>query len=168
MAKGDPRTVHSVKISLIQTLKSYEVYEKPASQAEKGERAAQLLNRAIEAKLFKVGLVFQCSRCHRRNWYATTDFTDMWFSFEPEPGFLPRFVNARAFSGTNLSWAKSTRRRPSSHLSLPRGAMGTKSHPHAPAGARSGYGGWASLTGCRVHSPQRRSWNKGRVRIKAE
>jgi hypothetical protein len=76
MAKGDPRTVHSVKISLIQTLRSYKIYEKPASQAEKGERAAQLLNRATEAKLFKVGLVFQCSRCHRRNWYATTDFTE--------------------------------------------------------------------------------------------
>jgi hypothetical protein len=76
MATGDPRTVHSVEISLIQTLKSYKIYEKPASQAEKGNRVAQLLNRAIEAKLFKVGLVFRCSRCHRRNWYATTDFTD--------------------------------------------------------------------------------------------
>lgn len=76
MAQGDPRTVHSVKISIIQTLKNYKIYERPASQADKGERSAQLLNRAVEAKLFKVGLVFQCSRCHRRNWYATTDFTD--------------------------------------------------------------------------------------------
>jgi hypothetical protein len=76
MAKGDPRTVLSVKISLIQSLKNYTLYEKPATQAQKGERAAQLLNRAIEAKLFKVGLVFQCSRCKRRNWYATTEFTD--------------------------------------------------------------------------------------------
>jgi hypothetical protein len=76
MAKGDPRTVHSVKISLIQALKTYEIHGRAASQAEKGERAGRLLNSAIEAKLFKVGLVFQCSRCHRRNWYATTDFTD--------------------------------------------------------------------------------------------
>lgn len=76
MAKGEPRTVHSVEISLIQTLKNYTIYEKPASQKEKVQRAAQLLDRAIDAKLFRVGLVFQCSRCQRRNWYATTEFTD--------------------------------------------------------------------------------------------
>lgn len=76
MAKGEPRTVHSVEISLIQTLKSYTIYGKPASQKEKGRRASQLLNSAIDAKLFKVGLVFQCSRCQRSNWYATTEFTD--------------------------------------------------------------------------------------------
>ncbi|MDX6459738.1 MAG: hypothetical protein QOE55_3435 [Acidobacteriaceae bacterium] len=76
MAKGEPRTLHSVEISLIQTLKNYAIYEKPASQKEKGRRASQLLNSAIDAKLFKVGLVFQCSRCQRRNWYATTEFTD--------------------------------------------------------------------------------------------
>ena len=76
MAQGDPRTVHSVRVGLKRTLKNYKIYEKPASQPEKSQRANQLLNRALEAKVFKVGLVFQCSRCHRRNWYATTDFTD--------------------------------------------------------------------------------------------
>jgi hypothetical protein len=76
MAKGEPQTVHSVEISIIQTLKHYTIYEKPASQKEKGRRASQLLSSAIDAKLFKVGLVFQCSRCQRRNWYATIEFTD--------------------------------------------------------------------------------------------
>jgi hypothetical protein len=76
MAKGEPRTAHSVKISITQSLKNYTIYEKPASQIEKVRRASQLLRSAIHAKLFKVGLVFQCSRCHRHNWYATTEFTD--------------------------------------------------------------------------------------------
>lgn len=76
MGTGDPRSVKHVKCAVMKTLKDFKMYGRPATQLEKGHHASYLLRLAIDSKLFKVGLKFQCSACHRQNWYATTEFDE--------------------------------------------------------------------------------------------
>jgi hypothetical protein len=74
LSTGKPRLGAEVVASVNRSLQGYERYGQKAAQAEIRERAQQLLSKAIEASVFRVGLVFQCSRCQRHNWYATTEF----------------------------------------------------------------------------------------------
>jgi hypothetical protein len=60
--------------NVAKSLRGYKLYGEPATQPQICERAQGLLSRAIEASVLRVGLVFQCSRCQRHNWYAVTDF----------------------------------------------------------------------------------------------
>jgi hypothetical protein len=90
MSRGDPRTVHSVKIAIVLALKDLNFFGSPLSEKKKHEHSERLMKRAIDAKVFRVGLVFQCSVCHKRSWYPTTEFSDTYtckncFSQEPTP-----------------------------------------------------------------------------------
>jgi hypothetical protein len=40
------------------------------------QQVDSILDRAVKANVFRIGLVFQCSRCKRHNWYAVTEFDD--------------------------------------------------------------------------------------------
>jgi hypothetical protein len=90
MSMGDPRTVHSVDIAVRLTLKDAQLRGHTLSEREKREGSKRLLDRAIDARVFRVGFVFQCSTCHRRNWYAMTEFSSTYsckscFSQEKTP-----------------------------------------------------------------------------------
>lgn len=76
MGTGEPRSVKHVNFAVMKTLKDFKMYGRPATQIEKGQHAGYLLRCAIDSKVFQVGLKFQCSACHRQNWYATTEFAE--------------------------------------------------------------------------------------------
>ncbi len=74
LANGDHRLASAVRNSVIRSLRDTKIHGRQATQPEKCSRADDLLDRAIEANVFRVGLVFQCARCRRHNWYAVTEF----------------------------------------------------------------------------------------------
>ena len=55
---------------------NYLYYAQPATKGQKAEAVSALLDRAMKAKVFRIGLEFQCSRCKRYNWYAVTEFNE--------------------------------------------------------------------------------------------
>ncbi len=74
MATGDQRLAGVVKRIVIESLRDYKRFGQPATQPEKVQQAHRLLSQAVDAGVFRVGLVFQCSRCPRHHWYAITEF----------------------------------------------------------------------------------------------
>jgi hypothetical protein len=74
LSTGRPRLATEVLASVKRSLRGYKVFGQQATQQQISERAQMLLNQAIEANVFRVGLVFQCSRCQRHNWYPMTQF----------------------------------------------------------------------------------------------
>ena len=74
MATGDTRLVRVVKRMLVQSLRDYSYFGQPATQPQKVQHADHLLSQAVDAGVFRVGLVFQCSRCRRHNWYGISEF----------------------------------------------------------------------------------------------
>jgi hypothetical protein len=49
---------------------------KPATKDQIAAKVDALLDQAVRANVFRIGLVFQCSRCKRHSWYAVTEFAD--------------------------------------------------------------------------------------------
>jgi hypothetical protein len=76
LATGKHRLGREVRGAVKKSLKDYKVYGKPATPNQVSQRAEELISRAIEATVFRVGLEFQCSRCKRHHWYAVTEFND--------------------------------------------------------------------------------------------
>lgn len=74
LSSGKPRLASEVVGSVMKSLQKYKLYGQQATRPQISERAQILLSRAVGAKVFRVGLVFQCSRCQRHNWYAVTEF----------------------------------------------------------------------------------------------
>jgi hypothetical protein len=74
LSTGKHRLAAQVVGNVTRSLRGYKPYGQPATQSQICERAQRLLSRAIEANVLRVGLVFQCSRCQRHNWYAVTEF----------------------------------------------------------------------------------------------
>jgi hypothetical protein len=76
LARGKTRLAGEARGAVKRSLKDYKFFNRPATQEQISEKAERLLDRAIEAGVFRVGLEFQCSRCRRHNWYAVTEFND--------------------------------------------------------------------------------------------
>ena len=74
MANGDTRLAKEVSGKIMRSLKSYAIFGVPTGQEAKVARKDRLLDECIEAGVFRVGLMFQCSRCKRHHWYAVTEF----------------------------------------------------------------------------------------------
>jgi hypothetical protein len=90
LSAGKPRLGAEVVATVKRSLRDYKLFGRQATPQQISERAQHLLSRAIEANIFRVGLVFQCSRCHRHNWYAVTEFDRHYnckscFSLEESP-----------------------------------------------------------------------------------
>ena len=76
LATGKHHLGKEIRGAVKKSLKDYKIYGQPASRKQISERAENLISRAIEANVFRVGLEFQCSRCKRYHWYAVTEFND--------------------------------------------------------------------------------------------
>ena len=74
LSTGKNRLGSEVVGKVKKSLHSYKIYGQPATALQISKRAEDLVSRAIKANVLKVGLVFQCSRCQRHNWYAMTEF----------------------------------------------------------------------------------------------
>jgi len=76
MGMGEPRSVKHVSLAVMKALKDFKLYGQPATQHQKGEHVDRLLKRAVDSKVFRVGLKFKCTACQRERWYATTEFAE--------------------------------------------------------------------------------------------
>ena len=76
MGKGELRSVKHVSLAVMKALKDFKLYGKPATQPQKGAHVGRLLKRAVDSKVFRVGLKFKCTACQRERWYATTEFAE--------------------------------------------------------------------------------------------
>jgi len=76
LASGASRLASEVRGAINKSLAGYKHYDQPATKEQIAMRAKALLDQAVEAKVFRIGLEFQCSRCKRHNWYAVTEFHD--------------------------------------------------------------------------------------------
>ena len=90
LSTGKNRLATAVVGNVKRSLQGYKRFGQQATQPQISERAEQLLSRAIEANVLNVGLLFQCSRCKRYNWYAVTEFAKSYnckscFSTEKTP-----------------------------------------------------------------------------------
>jgi hypothetical protein len=74
MATGNSRLVKVVRRMVVESLRDYKHFGEAATQPQKGQHADSLLSQAVDAGVFRVGLEFQCSRCRRYHWYATSEF----------------------------------------------------------------------------------------------
>ena len=74
LATGKPRLVRVVTRAVMESLRDMKFFGKPVTQPEKGKQRDRILSQAVDAGVFRVGLVFQCSKCRRHNWYAVTEF----------------------------------------------------------------------------------------------
>jgi hypothetical protein len=76
LASGGSKPSAVVRAELNKSLQGLNEHGKPATKDQIGKRIDLLLDQAVEAKVFRIGLVFQCSRCKRHNWYAVTEFDE--------------------------------------------------------------------------------------------
>jgi hypothetical protein len=74
LATGGTKLASEVRASVNRSMANYLYYAQPATKEQKADAVNALLDRATEAKVFRLGLVFQCSRCKRHNWYAVAEF----------------------------------------------------------------------------------------------
>jgi hypothetical protein len=76
LASGGWRLSGEVRGAIHRSLKGFQYFGQPATKDQITQEVNNILDRAVEAKVFRIGLVFQCSRCRRHNWYAVTEFDD--------------------------------------------------------------------------------------------
>lgn len=76
LASGDFRVAREVRRAVHKSLKDFQYFGEPATKEQIAQKVDAILNQAVEAKVFRIGVVFQCSRCKRHNWYAVTEFDD--------------------------------------------------------------------------------------------
>ena len=77
LASGGWRLASEVRGAIYKSLKGLKHFDQPATKDQITQRVDAILDQAVEAKVFRIGLVFQCSRCKRHNWYAVTEFDDV-------------------------------------------------------------------------------------------
>ena len=76
LSTGRRRAAREVLGAVKKSLKDYRFFGQPATKEQIAERVDTLLGQAVEAKVFRIGLEFQCSRCKRHNWYAVPEFDE--------------------------------------------------------------------------------------------
>lgn len=76
LASGGTKPATDVRAAVNRTMVNYLHYAQPATKDQKADAVSALLDRAMEAKVFRIGLEFQCPRCKRYNWYAVTEFNE--------------------------------------------------------------------------------------------
>jgi hypothetical protein len=76
LAGGNNRVAREVLGAIKKSLKDYSHFGQPATREQIASKAERLLDQAVSAKVFRIGLEFQCSRCKRHNWYAVTEFDE--------------------------------------------------------------------------------------------
>jgi hypothetical protein len=76
LAFGASRLASEVRGAVHRSLKGLLYHGRPATKEQITQKVDAILDQATEAKVFRIGLVFQCSRCRRHNWYAVTEFDD--------------------------------------------------------------------------------------------
>ena len=76
LASGGWRLAGEVRGAIHRSLRDFQYFGQPATKDQIAQKVDAVLNQAVEAKVFRIGLVFQCSRCRRHNWYAVTEFDD--------------------------------------------------------------------------------------------
>lgn len=76
LASGGWRVAGEVRGAVYKSLKDLRHFGQPATKDQIAQQVDAILDQAVEAKVFRIGLVFQCSRCRRHNWYAVTEFDD--------------------------------------------------------------------------------------------
>ena len=76
LATGKWRRAREVRGAVKRSLSRLSIFGRPATDDEISGRTETILNQAVEARVFRVGLEFQCSRCKRHNWYAVSEFDD--------------------------------------------------------------------------------------------
>ena len=76
LASGKSRVATEVRGAIHKSLKGLSVFGQPATKEQLGQRVDSILDQAVEANVFRIGLMFQCSRCKRHNWYAVTEFNE--------------------------------------------------------------------------------------------
>jgi hypothetical protein len=74
LSTGKHRLASEVAGKISKSLQQYKVYGQQATKEQISERTQAILNRAIAAGVFRVGIEFQCSRCRRHHWYAIAEF----------------------------------------------------------------------------------------------
>jgi hypothetical protein len=90
LANGSWLLAAEVRAAINKSLQGRQHYGQPMTKEQITEMVDSILTQAVGAKVFRIGLVFQCSRCKRYNWYATTEFNDRFnckscFAHEPIP-----------------------------------------------------------------------------------
>jgi hypothetical protein len=76
LASGGFKLAGEVRGAIHRSLKGLRHFDQPASKEQITQKVDGILDRAVEAKVFRIGVVFQCSRCRRHNWYAVTEFDE--------------------------------------------------------------------------------------------
>ncbi len=76
LATGKSRLAGEVRGTVKKSLRDYKYYDQKPTPEQVSEKVNDLLSRAIDAKVFRIGLQFQCSRCKRHHWYAVTEFAE--------------------------------------------------------------------------------------------
>jgi hypothetical protein len=76
LASGGSKVAGEVRGAIHRSLKGLQHFGQPATRDQIVAKVDAILDQAVEAKVFRVGLVFQCSRCRRHNWYAVTEFDE--------------------------------------------------------------------------------------------
>jgi hypothetical protein len=69
LATGKRRLASEVRGAVKKSLRDYKHFDQKATPEQVSEKSNDLLGRAIDAKVFRIGLQFQCSRCKRHHWY---------------------------------------------------------------------------------------------------
>jgi hypothetical protein len=76
LSPGGWRIATEVRAKINKSLQGLQIYGQSATKDQIAQRVNTILDRAVEAKVLRIGLVFQCSRCKRYHWYATTEFDE--------------------------------------------------------------------------------------------
>jgi hypothetical protein len=76
LASGGWRLASEVRGAIHRSLKGLQHFGQAATRDQIVHKVNAILDQAVEAKVFRIGVVFQCSRCRRHNWYAVTEFDD--------------------------------------------------------------------------------------------
>ena len=76
LSTGKWKRAREVRGAVQRSLAGLSIFGRPATKEEITARTESILSQAVEAKVFRIGLEFQCSRCKRHNWYAVSEFND--------------------------------------------------------------------------------------------
>ena len=76
LSAGDWRLATEVRGAVYKSLSGLTILGNPATKDQLKARTETILSDAVAAKVFRIGLVFQCSRCKRHEWYAVSEFDE--------------------------------------------------------------------------------------------
>jgi hypothetical protein len=76
LSTGKPKPAREVRGLVQRSIAGLSIFGEPATTDQIKTRTETILSQAVQAKIFRIGLVFQCSRCKRRHWYAVSEFNE--------------------------------------------------------------------------------------------